>query len=221
MLKAEAGLVDTFCYQELVKLGAVARAHAGRPRKAAELQRFFGVATLDSRCSRCGVTRRRSVAARLRAQGHSLPRCRRMAQAGGDPGAGESSVLLSTSLCSRTPFTKIRAMTLLTPNEFLGPLTELLASTGVALVVCPHFPGTKAHGATFWLGREKAVLLLTISGKWADIFWFSLFHELGHTPAARPSERVSRRWLCRSRGGGTGDCGRPFRRRRTHSTQGL
>jgi HTH-type transcriptional regulator/antitoxin HigA len=73
---------------------------------------------------------------------------------------------------------KIRAMTLLTPNEFLGPLSQLLASTGVALVVCPHFPGTKAHAATFWLGREKAVLLLTIRGKWADIFWFSLFHEV-------------------------------------------
>jgi HTH-type transcriptional regulator/antitoxin HigA len=24
------------------------------------------------------------------------------------------------------------------------------------------------------------VLLLTIRGKWADIFWFSPFHELGH-----------------------------------------
>jgi HTH-type transcriptional regulator/antitoxin HigA len=65
---------------------------------------------------------------------------------------------------------KIRAMTLLTPYEFRGPLSELLASIGVALVVCPHFPGTKAHGATFWLGREKAVLLLTIRGTWADIF---------------------------------------------------
>jgi HTH-type transcriptional regulator/antitoxin HigA len=71
-------------------------------------------------------------------------------------------------------------MTLLNPNEFLGPLSEILASTGVALVVCPHFPGTKALGATFWLGREKVVLLSTIRGKWADIFWFGLFHEIGH-----------------------------------------
>jgi HTH-type transcriptional regulator/antitoxin HigA len=48
------------------------------------------------------------------------------------------------------------------------------------MVLCPSFPGTKAHGATFWLGREKAVLMLSLRGKWADIFWFSLFHELGH-----------------------------------------
>ena len=37
-----------------------------------------------------------------------------------------------------------------------------------------------AHGATFCLGREKSVLLLTSHGKWTDIFWSNLFHELGH-----------------------------------------
>jgi len=50
----------------------------------------------------------------------------------------------------------------------------------VVLIISPHFPKTKAHGATFWLGRDKAVLMITIRGKWADIFWFSLFHEIGH-----------------------------------------
>jgi len=55
-----------------------------------------------------------------------------------------------------------------------------LAECGVALVIAPHFPGTRAHGATFWLARDKAVLMLTIRGRWADIFWFSLFHKLGH-----------------------------------------
>ena len=39
---------------------------------------------------------------------------------------------------------------------------------------------TYANGATFWLGNDKAVLMLTIRGGWADIFWFSLFHELAH-----------------------------------------
>lgn len=32
----------------------------------------------------------------------------------------------------------------------------------------------------FWLDAKKAVLLLSIRGRWADIFWFSLFHEIGH-----------------------------------------
>ncbi len=44
----------------------------------------------------------------------------------------------------------------------------------------PHLPKTYLHGATFWMGQNKAVLMLTIRGGWADIFWFSLFHEIGH-----------------------------------------
>lgn len=71
-------------------------------------------------------------------------------------------------------------MTLQSPRQFQKALRKCLAECGVALVIVPHFPGTKAHGATFWASEEKAVLMLTIRGRWADIFWFSLFHELGH-----------------------------------------
>jgi len=177
LLKAEAGLVDIFCYQDLVKLGVVAR-HAQPIEKVAELQRFFGVATLRSvlevrrylAAYRCGKSLK---------QGHS-PHAAAAWLRMGEVRAQGIACAVFNKLFLQESLMKIRAMTLLTPSEFLGPLSELLASTGVALVVCPHFPGTKAHGATFWLGREKAVLLLTIRGKWADIFWFSLFHKIGH-----------------------------------------
>ena len=59
-------------------------------------------------------------------------------------------------------------------------LERLLAECSVVLILLPHFQKTYAHGATFWLGPDKAVLLMSIRGKWADIFWFSLFHEIGH-----------------------------------------
>ena len=39
---------------------------------------------------------------------------------------------------------------------------------------------TGIQGATFWMGSEKAVVMMTLRYGWADIFWFSLFHELGH-----------------------------------------
>ena len=74
----------------------------------------------------------------------------------------------------------VRAMTLSSPENFQKELHQLLADSGVALVLCPHLPGTYAHGATFWLGRDKAVVMMTLRYKWADVFWFSLFHELGH-----------------------------------------
>lgn len=177
LLKAEAGLADIFCYQDLVKLGVVAR-HTQPIEKVAELQRFFGVATLHSvlevrryqAAFRCGKSPK---------QGHSRHAAAAWLRMGEIRAQGIACAPFNKPLLQES-LMKIRAMTLQTPSEFLGTLGELLARTGVALVVCPHFPGTKAHGATFWLGREKAVLLLTIRGKWADIFWFSLFHEIGH-----------------------------------------
>jgi HTH-type transcriptional regulator/antitoxin HigA len=88
----------------------------------------------------------------------------------------------------RSAIEELRAMTLQEPDEFQEILRTKLADCGIALVICPHFTKTNTHGATFRLGREKVtcmgrekiVLMITIRGKWADIFWFSLFHEIGH-----------------------------------------
>lgn len=73
----------------------------------------------------------------------------------------------------------IRAMTVKTPEEFCGELCELLGNCGVALVFLPHIHGSFLHGATFY-DKGKIVIGLTVRGKDADKFWFSLFHEIGH-----------------------------------------
>lgn len=75
---------------------------------------------------------------------------------------------------------KIRSMSLKTPDTFLKELERILAHCGVALVLLPHFDKTYGQGASFFVNANKAILLLSIRGKWADIFWFSLFHEIGH-----------------------------------------
>lgn len=43
----------------------------------------------------------------------------------------------------------------------------------------PHISGSFLHGATFYDGK-KVVMGLTVRGKDADKFWFSLFHEISH-----------------------------------------
>jgi HTH-type transcriptional regulator/antitoxin HigA len=74
----------------------------------------------------------------------------------------------------------IRAMTRQAPKDFHLALKALLADCGVVLLIQPHLPKTGVHGATFWLNPAKAVLVMTLRGKWADVFWFSLLHEIGH-----------------------------------------
>jgi HTH-type transcriptional regulator / antitoxin HigA len=74
---------------------------------------------------------------------------------------------------------ELRRLTRESPEVFCPRMTKLLAGCGVALVFVPHLPKTGAQGATQWVGR-KAVIQLSVRYKWADIFWFSLFHELAH-----------------------------------------
>lgn len=73
----------------------------------------------------------------------------------------------------------IRSMTLKAPEEFCPNLVKALAECGIALILLPHMKGSFLHGATFYDGR-KIVMGLTLRGRDADRFWFSLFHEIAH-----------------------------------------
>ena len=74
---------------------------------------------------------------------------------------------------------QIREMTRKAPEEFCPELIELFSNCGIALVFLPHIGGSFLHGATFF-DKNKIVIGLTVRGKDADKFWFSLFHEIGH-----------------------------------------
>ncbi len=56
----------------------------------------------------------------------------------------------------------------------------MLGRCGVRYVAMPHFPKTYTQGATFWMRPNGPVVLMGYRGRWADMFWFSLFHEIGH-----------------------------------------
>jgi len=74
---------------------------------------------------------------------------------------------------------EIRSLTILDPVDFEIKLKNILADCGVALVFLPHIDGSRLNGASFVDGK-KIILGLTVRGKYADKFWFSLFHELYH-----------------------------------------
>lgn len=59
-------------------------------------------------------------------------------------------------------------------------LEELFRKYGIDFSVVRNFRGAPVHG---YIARKKDgtyQMVLTIRGAFADIFWFSLFHELGH-----------------------------------------
>ena len=59
-------------------------------------------------------------------------------------------------------------------------LREHCASVGVSVVVIPALPKSGANGVTYWLGRDRPVIQLSLRNKRADIFWFTFFHEAAH-----------------------------------------
>ena len=74
----------------------------------------------------------------------------------------------------------IRGMTRTSPSEFKEKAVQLCAEAGVAVVFTPPIVGAPVYGATRWLTPDKALIQLSLRGKWEDILWFTFFHEAAH-----------------------------------------
>lgn len=75
----------------------------------------------------------------------------------------------------------IRALTTHRALDFSDTLVKILGNAGVALVYLPQIKGSFLHGITFYDNQSPKVIIgITLRGKDADKFWFSLFHEISH-----------------------------------------
>ncbi len=176
-IKEESDLVVRFPYSEIAKRGLV-KPTRKREEKVTELRRFFGVASLnllrDARAYAPAF--RRSVKSGAGVSWESLVSWLRV----GELEAAKVATCPYDPVNARASMKILRLLTREKPTAFQPTLEKRLAEAGIALVLIPHFPKTHVNGATFWARPDKAVLMVTIRGGWADIFWFSLFHELGH-----------------------------------------
>lgn len=75
---------------------------------------------------------------------------------------------------------KLRSLSRKSPEIYGKEIQDILAECGVAVVYTSYFERTHVHGATRWINSDKALIQLSLLYKWEDVFWFSLFHELGH-----------------------------------------
>lgn len=162
-------------YKQLTDLGWVPKTRNSE-LKVRELHRFYGVSSLDNLTETWGVALSFRRSPKWDASRYALAAWLRCAQLR----AGDAPAKPFDKTTLRAALDMFRGLTKKRPEEFHPELSKRLADCGVVLVLLPHFPGTYAHGAAFWPNSERAVLALSLRGKWADIFWFSLFHEIGH-----------------------------------------
>lgn len=64
-------------------------------------------------------------------------------------------------------------------KSFLPLITKAFENAGVILVVIPNMPGSKINGAAKKIGNN-IMIMVNDRGLYADNFWFTLFHEIGH-----------------------------------------
>ncbi|MBC8490411.1 MAG: helix-turn-helix domain-containing protein [Bacteroidetes bacterium] len=74
----------------------------------------------------------------------------------------------------------IRHLTKEHPKVFTKQMMQFCANAGVALILVPELPKTRVNGVAYWINKDKALIQMSLYNKYADIFWFSFFHEAGH-----------------------------------------
>jgi len=172
LLKKEVALLAQFPYTELAQRKCVPET-SDKERRVENLWKFFAVNSLNSvqlteaiaYRKRAGVVVKEGTIAAWLRWGELDSKANKVAQF--------SESMLKQSLV------KLRELTLKDPDAFSGECQKVLADSGVSLVYIPHFPGTGVSAAVRWLA-DTPVIQLSLLGAYADIFWFNLFHEIGH-----------------------------------------
>lgn len=65
------------------------------------------------------------------------------------------------------------------PADFSLKIFEICSSVGIKIICMKHISHAPVNGCTRWIGDVPCVQM-TDRQKRNDVFWFSLFHELGH-----------------------------------------
>lgn len=65
-------------------------------------------------------------------------------------------------------------------QNFQKDLEKLFAECGIAFCVIRNFTGAPVQGFIKQTEDKKIILCVTIRGAYADIFWFTVFHEIAH-----------------------------------------
>ena len=161
-------------YNEMVKNGWIEKVDE-KSEKVIELRKYFEVANLailsnpqlnKIACRRTAITQKSDYCLLAMAQKAKIE-------------ARDRSIEAINIKQLENSIEEIRNLTLKKTTEASEILTDVLSKCGIALVILPNLMGSFLQGATFYEER-KIIIGMTARGKDADIFWFSLFHELGH-----------------------------------------
>ena len=173
LLEQQVPWLDRFPVRELAKRGWIRR-HADKVDKVRALLGFLGIASFDDSWSEAAVGLRITGGPKF-SEG-ALAVWLRQGQLDG----GQISAQPYSERRFLHALDEVRKLTSETPEVFLPEMKKLCAEAGVAVVLTQELPKSGANGVARWLTPEKALIQLSIRWRWADIFWFTFFHEAYH-----------------------------------------
>lgn len=173
-LEDESELAKRFPYSEMSKHGWVKETRDQKAR-VMNLRNFFEVASLsffkENLIPKVAARRLEMTSNGDMALIASVQRARLLAR------ERETSPMDVKGLKAALP--KIRSLLNRKDGDVCIALASELAKYGVALIYLEPLKGSYLHGLTF-LDNYKIVVALSPRGQYADKFYFSLFHEIGH-----------------------------------------
>lgn len=172
--------LDKLPVKQLQKAGAIPEVRLSESRKpdvVLDLLRFFGVASPDEWVGQYGGLECQYRRTRKE-------QCDEAAIAGWLRLGEREAASLRTADYSKPHFRQalddIRKLTVEPPEVWQPTLIEMCAQAGVAVVFVPAIPKAHVSGVARWLAPDKALIQLSVLGKWNDRMWFTFFHECAH-----------------------------------------
>ena len=174
-LAASEKYLKEYPISEMQKLEWIATVR-DKASKVKALMNFLGVANVEPRTYQQAVGFRVTEAARTKVSLGALTVWLRK----GELDAQEMSTAEYDEGAFEGALDRIRPLTGQRPEEFLPEVERLCAEAGVAFCLVRELPKSGANGVARWLSNRKAMIQVSTRHKWADIFWFTFFHEAYH-----------------------------------------
>jgi HTH-type transcriptional regulator/antitoxin HigA len=185
LIAANVEWLDEYPIRDMLKRGWI-DAGRDRPSRLKALMDFLGVAVAEPQAFQKAVGFRITEAAQQRV---SLGALAVWLRKGELDAQGVDTADYNDHAFTEALF-EIRNMTSQNPSEFIPAICDLCAGAGVAFCMVRELPKSGANGATRWLTDRKALIQMSIRNKWADIFWFTFFHEACHLLKHRTQRRI-------------------------------
>lgn len=172
LLKKEVLLAAKFPYSELVKREYLEQT-SNKEKRVENLWKFFGVNSLEYVQNTEVVAYRKKSGSNIKSEFIATwLRC-------GELESRKANLSEYSEQKLKESLAEIKSLTTKEPEKFSPQIVRILNSTGISLIYTPHFSGTGVSGAVRWVGNNP-VIQLSLYGAFLDIFWFNLFHEIGH-----------------------------------------